>query len=142
MESVHEEDCQDPIPAMLTLNQAEMQGPMDPAWAVGPGQLQWAMLGSLVLPSSPELMGMSVLSCVTDSQALSSTGKSPWHLLNCGRKVKKSREVENAFAHGLLLRAARKDAQGVCVGTQSFWGPMCHLVPWEGQGQEEFYLVL
>ena len=40
MESVHGEDCQDPIPAMLTLNPAEMQGrdQPDPARGAGAGQ--------------------------------------------------------------------------------------------------------
>lgn len=144
MESVRGEDCQDPIPAMLTLNWAEMQGRewTDPAGSAGArpaatGTAQaaspaWSFVGSR-LPGSPELMGTSVPSCVTGPQACAShvlVGKSLWHLINCGRKAKKSREIEKALAHGQLPSAGCEEGCSGCVwGTQSFWGPMCHAVP-------------
>lgn len=83
MESICGKGCQDPIPAMLTLNQAEMQGSdqMDPAQGTGAkpavvgtaraASPAWSFVGSH-LPNSPELMGTSVPSCVTSPQPCSS----------------------------------------------------------------------
>lgn len=83
MESVLGEDCQDPIPAMLTLKQAEMQGRdwTDPAQGMGAraaaaGTAQvagpaWSFVGSH-LPGSPKLTGTSVPSCVVGPQARNS----------------------------------------------------------------------
>lgn len=156
MENVRGEDCQDPIPATLTLNQAEMRGRdwMDPAQGAGTGTAvvgtacvagpAWSFVGSC-LPGSPKLKGMSVPSCVTGPQARTSTtlvGKTLWHLLNYGRKAKKSREMGKALSCGQLPSAGCKEGCSGCTdGAQSFWGPMGHPVPKEGKSQEEFYLV-
>lgn len=155
MESVLGEDCQDPIPATLTLNQAEMQGRdwTDPAQvmgaraaAAGTAQIAgpaWSFVGSH-LPGSPKLTVTSVPSCVVGPQACNSAmliGKTLRYLVNCGVRVaKKGREMEEALARGQLPSAGCKEGCSGCLGrTWSFWGPMCHPVPGEGQGLEEFY---
>lgn len=90
MASVCGEDCQDPIPAMLTLNWAELQGRdcTDPAQgteaspaAVGAAQAASPAWSRLL--GSPELMGTNVPSSVTGPQAHASTvlvGKNLWRL--------------------------------------------------------------
>lgn len=128
MESVRGEDCQDPIPATLTLDQAEMQGRdrTDPAQGAGTrpavagtaraASPAWSFAGSCP-PGSPKLTGMSVPSCVAGPQACASTvliGRTPWHLLNYGRKEKRAEKWKKDLGHGQLPGAGCKEG---CV-----WG--------------------
>lgn len=85
--------------------------------------------------SSLEVTGASVLNFVTGPQACTSTmlvGNPSRHLINRGRT--KNREAENALACGQLLNAVCGEGCSGCIeGTQSFWSPVWHSVPWEGQ---------
>lgn len=83
MESVRGEDCQDPIPAMLTLNLAEMQGRdhPDPVQGVGGRQAAagttWSALELRGQPPAwlpkanwdecPELCHQSLSTCLHDA---------------------------------------------------------------------------
>lgn len=114
------------VPAMLT-----------PSQAVGARQVPCRCLryGGTAQSQHPKTRGQAASPCIANTCG----GKTPQWLLKCVRKVKKSRETGKALACDQLLSTGCIGCLEF-VGGQSFWAPTCHPVPWEGKGQEEFYL--